>query len=51
MQVNIPSMTNGLLVTGIREEAFFGYDSLTSVTIPASVTNIGEDPFQEIALI
>ncbi len=41
----IPAAINGLPVTGIATNAFYGSDSLTSVTIPASVTNIGEGAF------
>ncbi len=42
--VSIPSTINGLPVTSIGTNAFEG-TSLTSVTIPASVTNIGEYAF------
>jgi BspA type Leucine rich repeat region (6 copies) len=42
--VTIPSSTNGLPVTGIWFEAFSA-TSVTSVSIPASVTNIIEDAF------
>jgi len=40
----IPAATNGFPVTSIGVEAFFG-SSLTSVSIPSSVTSIGEDAF------
>jgi len=43
--VIIPSITNGLPVTGIAGSAFNYKSSLTSVTIPSSVTNIGSSPF------
>ena len=39
--VIIPSTINGLPVTAIRDNAFNGINSLTSVTIPDSVTSIG----------
>jgi hypothetical protein len=42
--VTIPGSTNGLLVTSIGSEAFWQC-SLTSVTIPDSVTNIGDLAF------
>src|ERR1017187_8947150 len=41
----IPSSTNGLPVTGVAPWAFNYYTSLTSVTIPDSVTNIGSYAF------
>src|SRR5271169_3370866 len=44
--VTIPTNINGLTVTTIGEVAFKG-DSLTSVTIPDSVTNIVEVAFFE----
>src|ERR1039457_1522832 len=42
--VTIPTNINGLTVTSIGVVAF-EYDSLTSVTIPDSVTSIGEGAF------
>ena len=44
--VTIPDMTNGLPVVSIAATAFKDKSTVTSVTIPYSVTNIGLDPFQ-----
>ena len=44
--VTIPAITNGLPVVSIAATAFKDKSSVTSVTIPYSVTNIGLDPFQ-----
>ena len=43
--VTIPGATNGLLVTSIGYEAFLG-SGLTSVTIPDTVTSIGDSAFE-----
>ena len=43
--VHIPVLIQGLPVTSIGYEAFYNYDSLRSVTIPSSVTNIGNGAF------
>ena len=43
--VTIPSTINGLPVTSIGDWAFGDCTSLTSVTIPNSVTSIGTDAF------
>ena len=44
--VVIPAMINGLPVTSIGDYGVFAYDSsLTSVTIPDSVTSIGNEAF------
>jgi TolB-like protein len=43
--VNIPSRIASLPVTVIAYRAFWGCFNLTSVTIPASVTTIGDDAF------
>ncbi len=40
-EVRIPDIIDGLTVTGIGMKAFMSRESLTSVTIPASVTEIG----------
>ena len=44
-KVVIPKSHNGLLVTSIGDEAFYNCSSLTSVTIPDSVTSIGKNAF------
>lgn len=41
----IPAQYKGLPVTDIGEAAFYGNSSLTSVTIPSSITCIGVDAF------
>jgi hypothetical protein len=46
--VTIPSSINGLPVTSIGFQAFYGdYSSMVSVTIPNSVTSIGGEAFSE----
>ena len=40
--VVIPSKYNGLSVTAVDEEAFYGNAQITGITIPASVTAIGD---------
>ena len=44
--VIIPGTINGLPVTSIGNDAFQGYDSLTSVTISNGVSSIGMNAFQ-----
>ena len=41
----IPATHNGLPVTSIGEDAFYGCNGLTSIVIPDSVTSIGDDAF------
>jgi len=45
--VAIPDSTNGLPVTDIADLAFLGSTSLTSIIIPASVTNLGIGVFYD----
>jgi hypothetical protein len=47
VNVIIPSKYNGLSVTSIDEEAFYGNTKITGVTIPACVVSIGEHCFGE----
>lgn len=42
----IPDTTNGYPVTAIADYAFWGNTSMTNLTIPSSVTNIGMFEFQ-----
>ncbi|MSU05149.1 MAG: hypothetical protein EXS23_07940, partial [Pedosphaera sp.] len=41
----IPGKINGLPVTSIGYIAFWGYTGLTSVTLPSSLTSIGNNAF------
>src|SRR5256885_11404979 len=43
--VTIPGTINGLPVVSVGDVAFYGYNSLSSVTIPNSVTSIGDSAF------
>ena len=43
--ISIPGMIDGIVIKNIGEEAFYNCNSLTSVTIPASVTSIGDRAF------
>ena len=48
--LNIPERIQSLPVTAIGRNAFSSYDSLTSVTIPSSVTSIGDYAFHASGL-
>jgi hypothetical protein len=41
----IPANINGLMVTGLGPGAFAFGSNITSVTIPASITSVGDNPF------
>ena len=43
--IGIPGMINGLPVVSIGDDTFENNGSLTTVTIPTSVTNIGDYAF------
>ena len=43
--VSIPATINGLPVTSIGDRVFVDHTSLTGITIPNSVTNIGDYAF------
>ena len=45
--LNIPNYINGLPVSSIVEEAFWGCESLTSITISSSVRSIGYYTFSD----
>jgi hypothetical protein len=49
--LTIPSTIDGLLVTGIAQDAFAAHTGLTSVTIPSSITNIAGGPFDDCILL
>jgi len=48
--VTIPATINGLPVTSIGYDAFYEHSYLTSVTMPDSVTNIGDWAFADTSL-
>jgi hypothetical protein len=43
--IQIPELINGLPVTGLADWSFYGLEHATSVTVPATVTSIGEWAF------
>ncbi|MGI6249401.1 MAG: leucine-rich repeat protein [Acutalibacteraceae bacterium] len=47
--LNIPSTLGGYPVTGIGKEAFKNCTSVTEISIPESVTSIGEEAFSKTA--
>jgi hypothetical protein len=49
--LNIPASLDNLPVTGIGDDAFADLDSVTNITIPASVTNIGVGAFSGCAYL
>ena len=44
-EVIVPEKLDGIRVTDIGDEAFYGWENLTKITIPDSVENIGVNPF------
>lgn len=44
--LNIPRAINGIIVTSIKDGAFSGCTSLTSIFIPESITKIGDYAFE-----
>ena len=46
----IPETYNGKAVTGIAKEGFMDCEELVSITIPDSVTSIGEDAFDNTSI-
>lgn len=44
-EITVPSTLDGYKITSISGVAFYGSESLTSVTIPDSVTSMGKNPF------
>jgi hypothetical protein len=44
---NIPPSIDGIPVTAIGEQAFYHYSSLTGITLPDSVTAIGDGAFRD----
>ena len=46
-QITIPSEINGISVVSIGYEAFYGCDSLVSVTIPSSISSVSFGAFSE----
>lgn len=46
-EVNVPETIDGYPVTGIGEYAFLQLTDVTKITIPKSVTRIGENAFDE----
>lgn len=46
-EISIPVSVDGICVTSIGEEAFYGCESLTNIEIPSSVTSIGRNVFYE----
>src|SRR5712664_1164787 len=47
--VTIPDTINGLPVVGIADFGFYNHSDLLSVTIPSSITSIGNSAFQSCA--
>lgn len=51
ISLEIPSEIDSHIVSGIAKEAFRYWDSITSVSIPASVKTIGESAFEDCSEI
>ena len=46
-ELSVPDTLDGHSVTSIGEWAFFGCDSLTSITLPEGLTSIGDNAFYD----
>ena len=44
-ELTVPAEIDGYAVTSIGDRAFFWCDSLTSITLPGSITSIGDNAF------
>lgn len=45
-EVEIPNEIDGIPVTAIGDRTFFGHQGITSITLPTTVTHIGQEAFR-----